>query len=313
MATTAAPARSVTTAPPASREGARRRTTGMALIQRHPVLTFYALTFAISWAGILLVIGGPDALPGTPERVERLFLPVMLAWLAGPSVASLVMTGLVDGRSGYRVLLTRLTRWRVGARWYAVALLTAPLVYVATCRALALTSPAFLPGFLTTSDKAALLLMGLAYGLLGGGVLEELGWTGFVVPRLRRRYGVVTTGLLVGLLWGAYHFSVIVWATNPSGALALGLVLPLQLFAWLPAYRVLMVWVYDHTASLLVAMLMHASLTAGMLILQPSALAGVTLSTWLLAFAAAWWVVVAAVAVAHHGRLARRPLRSRVA
>ena len=29
------------------------------VIKRHPVLTFYALVFAISWGGILLVIGGP--------------------------------------------------------------------------------------------------------------------------------------------------------------------------------------------------------------------------------------------------------------
>ena len=38
------------------------------------------------------------------------------------------MTGLVYGRAGLRDLLTRMTRWRVGARWYAVALLTAPLL-----------------------------------------------------------------------------------------------------------------------------------------------------------------------------------------
>jgi membrane protease YdiL (CAAX protease family) len=285
----------------------------MAFIKRHPVPTFYALAFAISWGAILLLIGGPGSMPGTPEQVEKLFLPVMLAWLAGPSVAGLVMTGVVDGRAGYHDLLTRTTRWRVGARWYAVALLMAPLVYVATALALALTSPAFLPGLLTTNDKAGLLLMGLAWGLLGGGFLEELGWTGFAVPRLRRQYGVLTTGLLVGLLWGAYHFSVIFWSTSPSGALGLGLILPLQLFAWLPAYRVLMVWAYDRTGSLLVAMLMHASLTAGMLILQPLALAGATLSTWLLAWAAAWWVVVAAVAVANGGQLSRPPLRTQLA
>jgi membrane protease YdiL (CAAX protease family) len=313
MATITAPTPSGTTVPPAVRPGGSGRTTITAFVTRHPVPTFYALAFAISWAGILLVIGGPGAFPGTPEQVERLFLPVMLAWLAGPSVASIVMTGLVDGRAGYRNLLMTLTRWRVGARWYAVALLTAPLVYVATSLALALTSPAFLPGLLTTGDRATLLLTGLAYGLLGGGFLEELGWTGFAVPRLRQRYGVLTTGLIVGLLWGAYHFSVVVWGTGPSGALALGLILPLQLFAWLPAYRVLMVWVYDHTESLLVAMLMHASLTAGMLILQPLTLAGVTLSTWLLAFAAAWWVVVAAVAVANGGQLSRQPLHPQVA
>jgi membrane protease YdiL (CAAX protease family) len=278
-----------------------------AFIKRHPVLTFYALAFAISWGGILIVVGGPGGYPGTPEQVGRLFLFVMLAWFAGPSVASLLMTGLVDGRAGLRDLLSRLLKWRVGARWYALALLTAPLVYVAISFALSLTSPVFLPNILTTSDKAALLLMGLAYGLIGGGFCEELGWTGFAVPRLGQRYGVLTTALIVGVLWGAYHLSVIYWASSPSGALLLVILLA-QLFAWMPAFRVLMVWVYGRTQSLLVAMLMHASLSSGMLILTPTALSGVPLLTWLLVLAAVLWIVVAAIAVANHRHLSRQPL-----
>ena len=276
-----------------------------AFIMRHPVLSFYALAFAISWGGILIVVGGPGGYPGTPEQVAHLFLVVMLAWFAGPSVASILLTALVDGRAGLREQLARLLKWRVGLRWYAVALLTAPLVYVALSFALSLTSREFLPNIVTTSDKASLVLMGLAYGLIGGGFCEELGWTGFAVPRLRQRYGILTTGLIVGVLWGAYHFSVIYWSSNPSGALPLAILFA-QLFAWLPAYRVLMVWVYDRTESLLVAMLMHASLSSGMLILTSTALSGVPLLTWLIALAAALWVAVGVIAMANHGQLARQ-------
>jgi hypothetical protein len=46
------------------------------------------------------------------------------------------------------------------------------------------------------------------------------------------------------------------------------------------AYRVLMVWVYDRTGSLLVAMLMHASLTATTLIAGPLAISGADLLTY---------------------------------
>jgi hypothetical protein len=81
-----------------------------------------------------------------------------------------------------------------------------------------------------------------------------------------------------------------------------------QLFAWMPAFRVLMVWVYDRTESLLVAMLMHASLTASTLILQPLT-TGVNLLTYLLVFGAAVWVIVAVVAVANRGQLSRQSLK----
>jgi hypothetical protein len=59
-----------------------------------------------------------------------------------------------------------------------------------------------------------------------------------------------------------------------------------------------MVWVYDRTGSLLVAMLMHAPLAASQLILIPLAITGVQVVTYDLVFAAALWVFVAAVAVA---------------
>jgi membrane protease YdiL (CAAX protease family) len=284
-------------------------TTITAFINRHPVLTYYALTFALSWGGVLLVIGGPGGIPATPQQFETLFPFVILALLAGPSVSGILLTGLVYGRVGLRELLSRLLRWRVGARWYAVALLTAPLLMTAIPLALSLLFPEFLPGIVTTDDKASLLLLGIAAGLAAG-IFEELGWTGFAIPRLRLRYGVLTTGLIVGFLWGAWHFLVNFWSSgSPSGALSLALLLHSVLFSVgiLPAFRVLMVWVYDRTGSLLVAMLMHASLTTSNVIFVPLA-TGVPLVTWSLVLAAALWTVVAAVAVANRGQLSRQPL-----
>jgi hypothetical protein len=116
-------------------------TTIKAFIKSYPLLSFYALAFAISWGGILFVVGGPGGVLGTKEEIDRLLLFVMLAWFAGPSVASIVLTGLLYGRAGFRNLLTRMTRWRVGARWYALALLLAPILFTAVSLSLSLTSP----------------------------------------------------------------------------------------------------------------------------------------------------------------------------
>jgi CAAX protease family protein len=262
----------------------------MTTIKRHPVLTYYALTFAISWGCVLMVLG-PGGIPMTAEQFETVGPLVYVALLAGPSVAGLLLTGLVAGRAGFRELLSRLLR-RVGAGWVVVALLFAPLLAMAVLLALSLLSPEFLPVIITADDKSGLLLTGIAVGLMVG-IFEELGWTGFAVPRLRLRYGVLTTGLIVGVLWGAWHF-IVFWQNGSfSGALSLTLLLG-QLFSWLPAYRVLLVWVYDRTGSLLVVMLMHASLVANNFIIIP-ALTGTALLTYILVWAAVLWVVVAAV------------------
>ena len=52
-------------------------------IKKHPVVTYFALAFALSWGGVLLVIGF-DGIPGTPEQTETLFPLVYLAMLVGP-------------------------------------------------------------------------------------------------------------------------------------------------------------------------------------------------------------------------------------
>ena len=273
-------------------------TTVKAFIAGYPVMAYIALTFAISWGGVLLVIG-PRGIPATPEQFETLLPFAVLAMLAGPSVAGVLLTGIVHGRSGFHELLCRLLRWRVDARWYAVVLLTAPLAMTAIPLALSLLVPEVLPRIFASDDKAALLLFGVAAGL-GAGIFEELGWTGFAIPRLRLRYGALTIGLMVGVLWGTWHLLVNVWSSgSPSGALSMPHLLHSILFSVgvLPAYRALMVWVYDRTRSLLAAMLMHASLTTSNVIFVPLA-AGASLVTWPLVVAAVLWLVLAAVAVA---------------
>jgi CAAX protease family protein len=42
--------------------------------------------------------------------------------LFGPALAAIVVVAVADGSVGLRDLLGRLAPWRVGARWYAVAL-----------------------------------------------------------------------------------------------------------------------------------------------------------------------------------------------
>jgi membrane protease YdiL (CAAX protease family) len=283
-------------------------------VEEHPVLAYFALTFAISWTAVLVVVGGPGGIPAAPEDVAGLFPAVYLATVAGPSLTAVFLTGLVGGWAGYRGLVSRLLAWRVGGRWYAVALLTAPFTVIAPLLALSLLSPGFLPGYLTTSDGASASGLGLSMSLgvivglsLFNGFVEELGWTGFAIPRMCSRYGIFATGLSVGLLWGAWHFASNLWGTGDTSPLPLGLFMAVLLFSFLPPYRVLMVWLYDRTGSLLLAMLMHASLNLFWLASAPPGLTTVPQVVWYVAWAALLWGLVAAVAVANGGKLTRQP------
>lgn len=261
-------------------------------IKKHAVLTYFVLTFIFTWGCMAMAIY-PGGFPITDEQFETAGALVYVAMLIGPSGAGLLLTGLLDGRVGFRELLSRLFRWRVGIRWYVVVLLTAPLMIITILFGLSLVSLEFRPAILTSNDKPVLILSAIAAGLAVG-LFEELGWTGFAVPRLQQRYSVLSTGLVVGFLWGAWHFLPFWKSDTFSAAFPLILLLG-QLFSWLPPYRILMVWVYDRTESLLVCVLMHASLMAGLNALVPTELSGTNLLTWILAWAAALWVVSGAV------------------
>lgn len=284
-------------------------------IKRHPLVSFCALVFAISWGGIFLVLGPPGA-RSNGEFSEQLLLFAYMAMLAGPAIAGVLLTTILSGRAGLRDLASRLFKWRVAVRWYAAALFIAPVVISVVLFALSRISSDYLPRLYTSDDKLFLLQFSIISALLVG-VFEEFGWTGFATEMLlRRREGILSTGLVIGVLFAAWD-SLVVFsvssATSTAGDLPMAIFMPLVLFTWLPTFRVLMVWVYSRTSSLLIAMLMHTSLVTFWTCLTPVALTGTSLVIYYLVLTAAFWLVIVAIAAANGWHLRRQQLRSRAA
>jgi membrane protease YdiL (CAAX protease family) len=145
-----------------------------------------------------------SGLPARGEALQRLLIPITVAMLVAPPVAGLVMTAVVDGLAGWRSLGERMMTWRVGAGTYALALLTVPLTALAVLTVLSAFDPAFTPGIFVTDDFVATLLFGLIGGLVAG-FIEEIGWTGFALPRMLRARSVLVVGLIVGVLHAVWH------------------------------------------------------------------------------------------------------------
>ena len=78
---------------------------------RHPLLGYFALTYGISWGGILIVLGAAafDLTVLRPLDTDLIFVSMLL----GLSIAGLTMTALLEGRAGLHELGSRLLRWRV--------------------------------------------------------------------------------------------------------------------------------------------------------------------------------------------------------
>lgn len=247
---------------------------------------FFFLAFVISW-GSVFVLTGADGFPIKEEQATVMGIAVLL----GPSLAALILTSL-SGYSGFKNLFSRLLKWQIGIRWYAAAFLIAPFSTVLTLGIISQFSGGFEPNILITPDKIGLAFSAILAGLIVG-IFEEIGWTGFATPGMLETQSIVGTGLIIGFLWGAWHFPLF-WQANSFTASLPFILLISRLLAWLPAYRILMVWVYKNTESLFIVVLMHVSLVMSLIVLDPQ-VEGENLISFILVRAALLWAIVAMV------------------
>ncbi|WP_074407615.1 MULTISPECIES: CPBP family intramembrane glutamic endopeptidase [Aquimarina] len=232
--------------------------------KRNAVTFFFILTFIISWSGILIV-ASQTGIPATSKQFDKLLPIAMIPYLFGPSIAGFIILGITKGKKGFKDLLKKLMTWRLRTRLYLIAILTIPILSIISLFILNQFSEVYIPDIFTTEDKTTLILSGLIYGIVGGGILEELGWSGFATPKLREHYGVLKTGLIIGVFWGAWHFLPVIWGSgDSSGNLVLSKFLPGLFFhyAGLIPIRILIVWLYDKSNSLISPLIMHATGTA---------------------------------------------------
>lgn len=266
-------------------------------VEQHPVLSYFVLVYLIAWGAVLLIV---QALASSGEAnptalTAFVFLPLLIA----PGIAGITLTAFIDGKSGLRAMLHRMTHWQADIHWYVLSLGLMPILLLAMRYVLAfLISPAFAP---------ILSLFGLAG--IAAGYLEEIGWTGFAVPRLLSRWSPLATGLIVGLLWGLWHgladYSIRGDTLGKFWPITFSLfVLPLT------AWRILMVWVYSNTQSGPLAQLMHFSYTGSLALFVPlAAISHVEDALVYAVLAVALWILVAFVAITQR-RASREPKAS---
>lgn len=272
--------------------------TARAFVRHHAVAVYFGIAYLLSALGVLLVYG-PEVLAGQTSQSAEVTrsLAAFPLLIVGVGVTGLTLTGVVTGKSGLRTLLARMLRWRVGAGWYAVLFLPPFLIVTVLFLFRSFVSSDFGPRF---------FIVGLLFGLPAG-FFEEIGWTGYAFPRMRSecRYGPLTLAVILGALWGLWHLPVVDHLGAASPHRAFWLPFFLSFIALVTAIRVLIVWAYSNTGSILVAQLIHVSSTGSLVVLSPVRVSPAQETCWYAAYAAALWVAVGCIAAAYGKRLRR--------
>jgi membrane protease YdiL (CAAX protease family) len=241
-----------TTRQPTPRSALRR------LVARHPVAAFLVMVYAVNIAVALPpVLTRRDILPFDLALIES------LGPIFGVALPAFLVMAAMHGQDGARDLARRCLRWRVGVRWYLVALFSMPIAVMLCASVIFGLAPlnALVEKWqlLFTVVLPQLLLL-IVFFI----VAEEVGWMGFLQARLQDRHGPLKASVMVTIPFALYHLPVVM---NESGLglaqlpLALGFVGVLgisQLFG-----RVVLMWLYNNTKySVLLVGLFHSSFDA---------------------------------------------------
>jgi membrane protease YdiL (CAAX protease family) len=206
----------------------------------HRPFTFFALVVALTIPFWLLSFAtGAELLPK---------LPVAAFAVICPAAAALFLCWREGGMQDVRALLARLGqfRFREGAPYYVLAFLIPVLAALASyvwlrSRGVPIPAP-------DISPASVFLLLAL---FLPGAICEELGWTGYALDPLQRRYGAAFAALIIGAVWAFWHVPALLQAGRDWSWIAwwcLGTI----------CTRVIMVRLYNAMrASVPVAILMH--------------------------------------------------------
>jgi uncharacterized protein len=250
-------------------------------LARHPLVFYFTLAFVISWTGALLTVAPKLLHHEDLTRKNGLFMfPVMLL---GPLLAGLFMIRLQDKKNGWRELRLRMLKWRMPFGWQLLSYLIPPVFILVILF--------FLSHFVSIVFQPNLLPRGILSGIFAG-FIEEIGWTGYAYPSMRKIMSARNSALLLGLLWGLWHLPVIdfLGAAFPHREY-LGFFI-LAFIGLMMGIRILIIWVYSKSGSLIYAQAMHAISTGCLVMLGPAAVTAQQETIWYALYAFLVWIFV---------------------
>jgi membrane protease YdiL (CAAX protease family) len=251
-----------------------------ATLKKNPIISFFVVTYVISWAFWL-----PQIFTGSQPLLEKL-------GTFGPTCTAILLTALLEGRSGLSQLWQKLKTWKFPFKWYLFSLLsTAVIVW----SAIGIYTAFGGIGLVFNDPKQWYLgIIAFLYVLILSVTGEEFGWRGFALPRLLGKKNALTSGIIIGLIWGLWHLPLFFIPGNFHQEIPLILFLLQDI-----ALSIIMTWLYQNTqGSLLIALLFHAAsnTTLGLFPVLPMDTGGSLVPLWI-SFGLLWLLTIGIVLI----------------
>jgi len=224
-------------------------------INRFQIFLFFFLTLALSWA-----IWIPAAVANLNGETS-VFAPEGLIggtarWM--PGLVAILLSFLVLGKAGIGKLFQPIRTWRVGLFWYLFAALFQVVVFYGgkvidtlLGNLYEVTSPLYS----VYGSQAVLMAPMVILFAFPGSLAEELGWRGYVLPRLQNKFNALLSSVIVAIIWGAWHIPLLIYFGDLSANDIFGYVVAVVNF--IPV-AIIYTWIYNNTkGSLLLVTIFH--------------------------------------------------------
>lgn len=217
------------------------------------LLLYFIIAFAFSWLfWILEALAMQGRLGHSSISTFLLSSYNPAAW--GPFVAAFFLTYLGHGRDGIIELLRRAVDFRFKKVWLIPTLLLWPAIMIGGFL-LATLAGEEVSELIWASNPPMILFYFFTVLLTQGPLQEEFGWRGYALDRLQARFNALKASVILGLMWGLWHFPYMftqgeeVVYQNLWGFLLSSILI-----------TILFTWLYNNTGgSILVALLFHTS------------------------------------------------------
>jgi CAAX protease family protein len=225
---------------------------------------FLLLTFLWSWT--LWNIGLNHLSKGINQESIGKFLIFFFAGVYGPTISGILTTLLFDGLSGVLELLKKFLMWKTSLKIYLYIILL-PLIFVI----IGIGLYSLFIGQIGSFDKLAILSIPavLWAGLYAGPLGEELGWRGYLLPELQKRFSNLKCAILIGFIWFIWHIPLFMapFGTLVSGE-AISFIPVLTYLVMIICLSIIITWLtINSKGSVLIAVLFHLSINAGIALL----------------------------------------------
>jgi membrane protease YdiL (CAAX protease family) len=229
---------------------AKTTASGLTIAAKRPMTTkalapFLAITFLLTWglgAMLMLFYDQIVAIFGEISTTNPLYILAVYS----PGFAGVFLVLYHYGLKGLGSFVQRLTLWRAPKMWWLFLFLGIPVIFYAGAAIKGTISNPFpfSPWY------QAMPALALAFLL---GPIEEFGWRGVALPLLQRKFAPFWAGLILGLIWAAWHIPAFMMGGTPQSNWDF-----LPFFAGVVALSVVLTPLFNTSrGSLLIAVIYH--------------------------------------------------------